>query len=171
MESSEERSLRWGQGRDRLFLALRGKPVDEKLRAYRALERQYVKEARSQFERVEIQRRFTEDYLYLMVTSKAPWPTFARYLRRMKKLGFTTMDRRLLVCVLSAEAARGSPAGLRDVQTQIDDIVSRSRRRRDRSATSEEIDRAISRARKIAGLSESPPAPRSSRHSTRSRRR
>jgi hypothetical protein len=152
MESTEQRSLRWGQERDRLYLALKGAGLEDKLRAYEALGRRLVKEAHGSRERQEIQRRIAEDLL--RASRDGPWRVFARYLGRMERLGFTAMDRRLLVCVLAAEAARGSPAGLKKVRLMIEDTEQRARRRRDWSATAEEIQRALTRARGIAGFAE-----------------
>lgn len=155
--AKEERYLRWGQERDRLFLALREAPVDEKVRAYQQLEKQLRKEARTKFEDREIQRGITTDLL--RATSSSNWTTLSPYLRRMERIGYSGMDERLLVCVLAAEAARGSRAGMKKVSALIEDAERRSRRRLDPSATLEEIRHALSRARRFAGLPEAKEVP------------
>lgn len=155
METSDERSLRWGQERDRLFLTLRNASVEEKIEAYEALGRRLAGEARGARERLEIQRRITEDLL--RVTSEGPWARFAPYLRRMERLGYTALDRRLMVCVLAAQAARGSTGAVRVVKRLITEAERRAPRSRDRSMTKEEIQHVLGRARKFAGLSADEP--------------
>lgn len=172
MESKDERSLRWGQERDRLFLALRDTEPTEQLRAYEALGRRLAKEAQGSRERLEIQRRIAEDLL--RVSSSGPWRIFSVYLRRMERLGFTAMDRRLLACVFAAQAAPGSPAGLKKLKAMIEDTERRALRKLDWSADAEEVKRALRRARKIAGIlepSEPSPGARPGTSQSRSRRR
>jgi hypothetical protein len=162
MESSEDRSLRWGQERDRTFLSVKRAPFEEKVSAYEALGRRLVKEARGPRERIEIQRRIAEDLL--RVSRSASWRVFSQYLRRLERLGFTSLDRRLLACVLAAEAARGSLAGSRKVKALIENTERHARRSRDPSVTATEVQHALARARQIAGLSEEPErSPRSPR--------
>lgn len=148
---SFETSLRMGQARDRLFLALRKASVAEKLQAYKQLEKQLLREeARTEVEKRELRRRIAEDLL--LAASDGPWRLFSPYLRRLERLGYSGMDRRLLACVLSAMASKGSAAGKRKTTELIADIERRTRGRKYHPALREEINSALERARRLAGL-------------------
>jgi hypothetical protein len=146
----QERSLRWGRERARLFLALRDASVAEKIQAYKQFERRRLEEARTAWEQREVRRRVAEELI--LATSEGPWRQFSPYLRRLERLGYSTMDRRLLACVLSAKASKGSRAGKRKTADLIADIERRTRGRKHHPALREEIDRALARARRLAGL-------------------
>jgi hypothetical protein len=154
---AEDRSLRWGQERGRLFLALRNASIPEKVQAYKQLEKRLLREACSAAEARELRRRIAEDLL--MATSAGPWRGFSPYLRRLERLGYSSMDRRLLVCVLAAQASKGSPAGVRKTAELIADIERRTRGRKFHSALWDEINGALARARDFAGLHTAKPAP------------
>jgi hypothetical protein len=140
-----------GQARSRLFLSLRDASVAEQLQAYKRLEKQLLKEeARTATEQRELRRRIAEDLL--TAASDGPWRLFSPYLRRMERLGYSGMDRRLLACVLAAMASKGSPAGRRKTAELITDIERRTRGRKYHPALREEINGALERARKLAGL-------------------
>jgi hypothetical protein len=150
MKSSEV-LLRCAQERDRLTLSLRGAPVPKQVEAYKEVEKELLNEARSQDEVREIQRRITEDLL--VATRCGPWRVFAPHLRRIERLGYSSIDRRALACVMAAQASRGSPTGVRRTATLIKDIerrVARSNRLHPRLR--EEIQGALARARVFAGL-------------------
>ncbi|HEX5747234.1 MAG TPA: hypothetical protein VFZ09_13405 [Archangium sp.] len=149
-KAEQERSLRWGQERDRLFLSLRDASAAEKIRAYKQFERRRLKEAHSALEQREVRRRVAEDLI--MATSDGPWRLFSPYLRRLERLGYSTMDRQLLACVLSAKASKGSRAGRRKAADLIADVERRTRGRKYHPALREEINRALARARSFAGL-------------------
>jgi hypothetical protein len=146
----EERSLRFGAERDRLFLSLRNASVPEKLQAYKQFEKRRLKDAHTAFEKREARRRIAEDLV--MVTSDGPWRLFSPYLRRLERLGYSTMDRRLFACVMAAMASKGSRAGRRKTAELIADIERRTRGRKFHPAHREEINSALARARMFAGL-------------------
>jgi hypothetical protein len=146
----EERSLRWARERERLFIALRNASVAEKLQAYKQFEKRRLKEVRTAFEKREARRRIAEDLI--VATSDGPWRLFSPYLRRLERLGYSTMDRRLLACVMSAKASKGSPTGVRKTAELIAGIERRTRGRKYHPALREEINGALARARSFAGL-------------------
>ncbi len=146
----DERFMRWAQERGQLFLALRNAPIPEKLRAYKQLEKRILKEARSETEKREMQRRISMDLL--MAASDGPWRGFSPYLRRLERLGYTSMFDRLSACVLAAEAARGSPAGMRKAVSLIAEIERRLRGRKLHPGLREEFEGGLARARKFLGL-------------------
>ncbi|REG37586.1 hypothetical protein ATI61_101572 [Archangium gephyra] len=149
-QEERERSLRWAQERERLFVLLRNAPMAEKVRAYKLFERRRLKDVGTAFEKREARRRIAEDLV--MVTSEGPWRLFSPYLRRLEKLGFSTMDGRLLACVMSAKASKGSVAGVRKTAELIMDIERRTRGQKYHPALWEEINSALTRARRFAGL-------------------
>lgn len=151
LRQAEERSLRIGQARGRLFLSLRNASVSEKLQAYKRLELQLLKaEALTTSEQLELRRRIAEDLL--TAASEGTWRLFSPYLRRMERLGYSGLDRRLLACVLAATASKGSPSGKRKTAELIADIERRTRGRKYHPGLREEINSAVERARRLAGL-------------------
>ncbi len=149
--SEEERSLRIGQERDRLFLSLRNASISEKIQAYKQFEKRLLKEEGTTSGKRELRRRIAEDLL--VATSDGPWRGFSPYLRRLERLGYSTMDRRLLACVMSAMASKGSPMGRRKTAELIADVERRTRGRKYHPALWEEINGALARAQKFANLS------------------
>jgi hypothetical protein len=146
----QERSLYWGQERDRLALSLRDASVAEQIQAYKQFEKRRLKEAGTAFERREVRRRTAE--ALVMTTREGPWRLFSPYLRRLEKLGYSTMDRRLFACVMAAMASKGSPTGRRKTAELIADIERRTRGRKYHPALRWEIDHSLARARMFAGL-------------------
>jgi hypothetical protein len=147
---SEQRFMRWAAERDRLLLSLQAASLREKVQAYKQLERRLLKETRNLFERKEMQRRITEDLL--MATMTGPWRGFSPYLRRMERLGYSSMDCRLLVCAWSAQASKGSPAGVRKTAALIADFERRIRNKELPPGLQQQIDTVLTRARNSAGL-------------------
>jgi hypothetical protein len=146
----DERFMRWAQERSQLLLTLRNATIPEKLRAYKQLEKRILKEARSDGEKREMQRRISMDLL--MAASDGSWRGFSPYLRRLERLGYTSMFDRLLACVLAAEAARGSPAGVRKAVSLIAEIERRLCGRKLHPGVREEFEGGLARARKFLGL-------------------
>jgi hypothetical protein len=151
IQFEEERSLHIGQQRDRLFLSLRNASISEKIQAYKQFEKRLLKEERTASGRRELRRRIAEDLL--VAASDGPWRGFSPYLRRLERLGYSTMDRRLLACVMSAMASKGSLRGRRKTAELIADVERRTRGQKYHPALWEEINGALTRARTFANLS------------------
>ena len=124
----QARFRRWGQEREHLSNTLRGASPSEKVQAYRKLEKRLLTEAHTPFEQLELKRRITEDLL--MATSEGSWRMFSPYLRRMERLGYSSMDCRLLVCSWAARASKDSAIGRRRAASLIADIERRLRNRK-----------------------------------------
>jgi hypothetical protein len=148
--ASEKRFMHWAQERDRHLLALRHASIPEKILAYKKLEKQILKEAQTAFEQKEMQRRSTEDLL--MATMAGPWRGFSPYLRRMERLGYSSMDCRLLVCSWAAQAAKGSPVGVRKASVLIADFERRARSKPLHPGLQQQIDTVLARARSLLRL-------------------
>jgi hypothetical protein len=146
----EERFMNWAREREQLFLALQRASIPEKVLAYRQLEKQLLKEARTAHEQQVLRRRISMDLL--MATSDGPWRGFSPYLRRTERLGYASVFDRLLACVLSAQAAKGSPVGRKKTLALIADIERRTRGRKLHPGVREEINGALARARRFLGV-------------------
>jgi len=94
-----------GQERSILYRELLNAPFDEKVTAYESLKRKYLGRVRSPSPRLEIRRRIAESLVASAVDQ--PWYVFARYLRRLQRLGFSTPDRLVLTCYDAARAVKG----------------------------------------------------------------
>jgi len=146
----EERFMHWAREREQLFLSLQRASIPEKILAYRKLERRILRETRTAYEQQVIRQRISMDLL--MATSEGPWRGFSPYLRRAERLGYASMFDRLLACVLSAQASKGSPAGRRKAMALIADIQRRTRGRKLHPGVREEIDGGLARARRLLGV-------------------
>jgi hypothetical protein len=146
----EDRFMEWARERDRLILALQKAAIPEKVQTYKQLEKRILKETRTAYEKQEMRRRITEDLL--MATMTGPWRGFSPYLRRMERLGYSSMDCRLLVCSWAAQAAKRSPAGKRKTAALIADFERRARSQKFRPEVREQIDVILTRARQFIGL-------------------
>jgi hypothetical protein len=148
--TQEERFMNWARERESLILPLMRAPIPEKVRAYKQLEKRILKEARTAYEQQVIRRRISMDLL--VATSDGPWRVFSPYLRRVERLGYTSMFDRLLACVLAAQASKGSPTGVRKAVALIADVERRIRGRKLHPGVREEFDGGLARARRLAGL-------------------
>jgi hypothetical protein len=140
----------WAQERDHLTLALRNAPISERIQAYRRFEKRTLNEARTAFEKLEMRRRATESML--MAAMEGPWKGFSPYLRRMERLGYSSMDCRMLVFAWAARATKSSAAGRRKTAALIAEFERRLRGRKLHPAYREQINIALARARRFAGL-------------------
>ena len=146
-----ERLGRLAQEWDRLYVLVRGASVTERLEAFKQLEKRFLKEMRTAAGKREVQRRLTRTLL--METREGPWRRFSPYLRRMERLGYASMDDRLLVCGWAAQAAKGSPTGSRKAIALITDFERRARLQLPHPAAREQVEASLARARSLIGLS------------------
>ncbi|OJT22386.1 hypothetical protein BO221_21595 [Archangium sp. Cb G35] len=147
----EEEGLgRFAQKWDRFYLSLLRAPIAEKIPAIKRFEKRSLKEMRTATGKRQVQRRITKTLL--METRSGPWRRFSPYLRRMERLGFSSMDDRLLVCGWAAQAARGSQVGLRRTAALIADFERRARIKPPHPAAREQIEFSLERAKSLIGL-------------------
>jgi hypothetical protein len=146
----DARLWRLAQEWDRLYLSLRDKSAAEKIQAFKQLEKRFLKEMRTSVGRRQVQRRITKTLL--METRSGPWRRFSPYLRRMQALGYSSMDDRLLVCGWAAQAATGSPTGLRRAAELIADFERRARIKPPHPAAREQVEFSLARAKSLIGL-------------------
>lgn len=157
-KASDERFMRWARELDYLTVSLyKSKAsISEQVQAYKQAEKRILRETRTAFERQEMRRRIVE--WILMATSEGPWSGFSPYLRKLERLGYSSMFKRLSACCLAARAAKGSQAGVRKTAALIADVERRIRGRRLHPAVQEEFDVALARARAFIGLNAEPRA-------------
>jgi hypothetical protein len=109
-----------------------------------------LKEVESPLERREIRRRVAEHLL--VAARREGWATFIPYLRRMERLGYTTLFKRLWVCVMAAEATRGTPDASRKVMTLIANAERHVNTAPDWSVSRKQAIALVERARRLAGI-------------------
>lgn len=148
-KAEDERLWRLAQEWDRLYLSLRDKSAAEKIQAFKQLEKRFLKEMRTAAGKRQVQRRITKTLL--METRSGPWRRFSPYLRRMQALGYSSMDDRLLVCCWAAQAATGSPTGLRRAAELIAAFERRTRLRPPHPAAREQVEFSLARAKSFLG--------------------
>jgi hypothetical protein len=146
----EQRFLSWAQGLDRLYMSLRQASTPEKLQAYKQYEKRVLAETRTAYEKQEMQRRVAERLL--MDIRFGPWKVFSPHLRRLERLGYSSMFSRLYACAWAAHACQGSPAGVRKTAALIADIERRLRGRKVHPEVRAEFETSLARARTLAGL-------------------
>ena len=164
-QEEEQRFLEWAQELGRVFRSLQHASIPEKVQAYKQAEKRILKETRTAYEKQEMQRRVAEHLL--MELRFGPWRVFSPHLRRLERLGYSSMFSRLYACAWSAHACQGSPAGVRKTAALIADIERRLRGRKVHPKVQEEFDHGLARARSLAGL---PPKPSKAAVSAPSRR-
>lgn len=160
--------MRWAQERDQLTLSLLEASISEKVQAYKQLEKSILQEAQTAFEKQEMKRRITEDLL--MATMVGSWRGFSPYLRRMERLGYSSMDCRLLVCAWSAQASKGSPAGVRKTAALIVEFERKTRGKKLHPGLQQQIATVLTRARTFVGLSPSRSGVSDTKHHKANRR-
>jgi hypothetical protein len=151
-QASEQRFMRWAQELDYLTVSLfKSKAsIPEQVQAYKQAEKRILRETRTAFEKREIQRRIASSLL--RVTSSGPWKGFSPYLRRMERLGYSSMDCRLFVVAWAAQATKGSPAGRRKTAALIADFERRVRLGHPHPNWRKQMEPILARARHFAGL-------------------
>ncbi|WNG50033.1 hypothetical protein F0U60_42360 [Archangium minus] len=106
---------RWMAGADaiaKLYVALVDAPFEEYERAFLALQRELLALVKTPWEQVETRRRIAEEILLGAFGLNAPWSDFGRALRRIRRLGYTDVERRVHVAILFARWAKGHPEHL-----------------------------------------------------------
>lgn len=93
----------------RLIVATMDDAFEQLEPKFKALEKQLLASAPSQFERREIRRRIAEELFNQAFSLNCPWPVFGRTLRRIQKLGYTDVERRYHTAALYALWCREHP--------------------------------------------------------------
>ncbi len=146
--------MSWAQELGHLFREVMNAPIAEQVRAYKQAEKRILRETRTAFERQEMRRRIAE--WVLRAATFGPWKGFSPHLRRLERLGYSSMDSRMWVCAWAARASKGSPAGRRKTAELIADFERRARIPTLPSGLREQVELTMARARILAGLEATP---------------
>ncbi len=157
-QASEQRFMHWAQELDRLTLSLYKSQasIPEQVQAYKQAEKRILRETRTAFERQEMRRRIAE--WVLRAATFGPWKGFSPHLRRLERLGYSSMDSRMWVCAWAARASKGSPAGRRKTAELIADFERRARIPTLPPGLREQVELTMAQARILAGLDAEPRA-------------
>lgn len=106
---AQKRMQEFAQERERLRILEPAPSFEEQRERTEALLREHLKRTTAPEERKEMRRRIAEDLL--VAAMREPWEVFFRYLQRLRRLGFSTLEREVWVCSIAAKAARRNEAG------------------------------------------------------------
>lgn len=102
-QSSVLRSREVARAFDQLIAETEDEPFEVAESKYRALQRRLLRShVKTAFERQELRRRIAERVFTEAFTSECPWSVFKRTLRRIRRLGYSNVERRYHVAVLYA---------------------------------------------------------------------
>lgn len=106
---------RWLEGAEelaRLFVTLRHAPYDQYEREFLALQRRMLTKDKTDWEKRETRRRIAEELLLGAYGRNVPWSDFSRAFRRIHRLGYTNLERRMHVAVLFTRWAQSHSSHL-----------------------------------------------------------
>ncbi|WP_395852063.1 hypothetical protein [Cystobacter fuscus] len=141
--TQRERALEQGREKDQVFLTLieAKAPYEERRRALLALEKQWVREAKTEAERQQIRRGISEDLVTLAYSFNRPWAEFGRCLRHVQRLGFSNLALRVHIACLYVQSLHLFPRRAREAWEMLADAERRVRRlRRDNPLREEQLE-------------------------------
>ena len=125
-------------------------PFEVIVAALKDLERQFAREARTDAERLHLQRLTALDAVDAAFSQLRPWKDFGPWLRRIRRLGFPDLWSRFHTATLYAQSVPNFPRQARDALAMLEDVERRVRRRRkDRPSRQQMLD-SIEHARGVA---------------------
>lgn len=125
-------------------------PVEVDVQALRDFERRFLREARSDFERRQIQRLTAKTILTHVFLEVTTWKEFGPHLRRFKTIGYTDLRMRVHVACLYVQSLPHFPERAREAFAMLADAERRVLRLRKGSTRREELLRGIAHARQEA---------------------
>jgi hypothetical protein len=133
-----------------------GAPYVEYKQALLDLEKRWLREARTDKERLQIRRGIAEDILTQAFGSGQRWPEFGPCLRRVLRLGFSNLALRVHVSCMYVQALHRFPERASEAWSLLEEAERRVLRLRRRHWLREESLQAIAHAKKVARV---PPPP------------
>ncbi len=125
-------------------------PVDVDVLALRDFERRFLREARSDFERRQIQRLTAKATLTHVFLEFTTWKKFGPHLRRFKTIGYTDLRMRVHIACLYVQSLPYFPERAREAFAMLADAERRVLRLRKDSTRRNELLRGIAHARQEA---------------------
>lgn len=109
-ESSERRFMEVARAVDQLMVKTFEDSFEELEPKFKALERGLLRSvAKTKYERQEVRRRIAETLFTEAYGRDCPWPIFGPTLRRIRRLGYSNVERRYHVACLYAQWCRRHP--------------------------------------------------------------
>ncbi|ATB42125.1 hypothetical protein CYFUS_007602 [Cystobacter fuscus] len=131
-------------------------PYEERKRGLLALEKQWMRKAKTPAQSLAVQRIVAKTILTEAFGFDMPWKEFGRWLRRLQRLGFQELGTRVHVACLYVQSLHRFPRQAREAWAMLEDVERRALRlRRDRPLRQEHLE-SITHARNAARVS-SPP--------------
>lgn len=96
---------RWLEGADalaHLYVSLLEAPYARYEREFLAMQRRLLSTCETPWERLETRRRIAEELLMGAYSRGSPWSDFGRALKRIRRLGYSNVERRVHVAILFA---------------------------------------------------------------------
>ncbi|WP_239578651.1 hypothetical protein [Archangium primigenium] len=152
------RGLTRGQEKDEVLLGLieANASFEQRRHALLALEKRWLREARTERERQRIQCGIAEDLVTLAYSFNRPWAEFGKWLRRVERLGFSNLALRVHVACLFVLSLQRFPRRARAAWRLLADAERRVRcLRRDDPLRAEHLD-SIAHAKAQAEVSRPP---------------
>jgi hypothetical protein len=130
-----------------------GAPYVQFKQALLDLEKRWLREARTDTERLQIRRGIAEDILTQAFGSGQQWPEFGRCLRRVLRLGFSNLALHVHVACMYVQALHRFPEQAGEAWSMLEEAERRVLRLRRRHWLRKESRQAITHARQVARVS------------------
>jgi hypothetical protein len=115
-----QRWIEGAQAISRLYVSLINAPFERYEREFLELQRtMLVTSAKTDWERQETRRRIAEEILLGAWGTDSPWEDFGRALRRIRRLGYSSVERRVHVAILFARWAQRHPEHLPEARRML----------------------------------------------------
>ena len=114
---------RWMEGAKaiaQLYVSLQDAPFENYDREFLSLQRRLLAQDETDWERLETRRRIAEEILLGAWGPDSSWKNFGRALRRIQRLGYTNVERRVHVAILFARWAKFHPEHLPAARRMLD---------------------------------------------------
>ncbi|QRK09545.1 hypothetical protein JQX13_05250 [Archangium violaceum] len=101
----EDFHRRWREGADslaRLYVSLLDASYTQYEREFLVLQRRLLSTCETSWEQLETRRRVAEELLMGAYSRGVPWADFGRALKRIRRLGYSNVERRVHVAILFA---------------------------------------------------------------------
>ncbi|WNG31361.1 hypothetical protein F0U62_04965 [Cystobacter fuscus] len=128
-------------------------PYEEIKRALLELEKQWLREAKTEVERQLTRRGIAEELVSQAYAFDRPWEEFGQWLRRVQRLGFSNLALRVHIACLYVQSLYLFPRRAREAWDMLEDAERRVLRLRKEHFLRKESLNAIAHAKTVATVS------------------
>lgn len=148
----KERGLAHGREKDQLLVKLlkADASYEEIKRALLALEKRWLREAKTEVERLKTRRGIAEDLVSQAYSFDMPWEEFGPWLRRVQRLGFSNLSLRVHISCLYVQSLHLYPHRAWEAWEMLGDAERRVLRIRKEHFLRKENLNAIAHAKEVA---------------------